>query len=140
MSDEISLSGLEAAITQLGEYGSKLDSALKFGIDSIALAVQRTAQNGLTQVQNNTGKGHIGGPGGFPNRRTGALAGSVRTESIRKGFGDYEATVQPGMIYARQLETGAGWSVNYPYMRPSADFVRNQAESIFLSAVRTRWN
>jgi L,D-peptidoglycan transpeptidase YkuD (ErfK/YbiS/YcfS/YnhG family) len=139
MSDEISVSGLEQALTQLGALGTKLDSALKYGIDAIALAVQRTAQNGLTSVQNNTGKGHIGGAGGFPNRRTGALAGSVRTESTRKGFGEYEATVQPGMIYARRLETGAGWSVNYPYMRPSADYVRKQAESIFLSAVRSRW-
>jgi hypothetical protein len=140
MSDEISISGLDAAIAQLGEYGTKLDEALKYGVDSIALAVQRTAQQGLTSVQNNTGKGHIGSPGGFPNRRTGALASSVRTESTKRGFGDYEATVQPGMVYARRLETGAGWSVNYPYMRPSADYVRNQAESIFLAAVKTRWN
>jgi hypothetical protein len=139
MSDEISLSGLEQALTQLGTLGTRLDIALKYGVDSIALAVQRTAQQGLLQVQNPGGP-HIGGAGGFPNRRTGQLASSVRTESIRKGFGEYKATVQPGTVYARRLETGAGWSVNYPYMRPSADYVRQQAESIFLSAVRTRWN
>ena len=139
MSDEINIEGLEAALASLDKAGLKLDDALKYGVSQIALAVERTVKNGLEQVQNSGGR-HIGGNGTFPNRRTGALAGSIRTESMRKGFGDYEATVEPGMIYARRLETGAGWSVNYPYMRPSADYVRPQAQAIFLSAVKSRWN
>lgn len=139
MSDEISVEGLSAALNDLGVLGKKLDDALKFGIDQIALAVDRTVKTGLLQVQNPGGP-HIGGAGGFPNRRTGQLASSIQVKSNRIGFGEYESTVEPGTVYARRLETGAGWSVNYPYMRPSADFIRPQAESIFLSAVNTRWN
>jgi L,D-peptidoglycan transpeptidase YkuD (ErfK/YbiS/YcfS/YnhG family) len=139
VSNEINIDGLEAALASLDKAGLKLDDALKYGVDAVALAVQRTVQSGLLQTQNSGGP-HIGGNGTFPNRRTGQLASSVQTKSVRKGFGDYEASVEPGTIYARRLETGAGWSVNYPYMRPSADYVRQQAGSIFLSAVRTRWN
>jgi hypothetical protein len=139
MSDEISISGLDAALTQLRKYGNTLDEALKYGVDSVALGVERQVKKGLMQVQNSGGP-HIGGSGTYPNRRTGQLASSIRTNSTKRGFGDYEATVEPGTVYARRLETGAGWSVNYPYMRPSADYVRPQAESIFLSAVKSRWN
>lgn len=138
MSDEIEIDGLEKALAQLGAYSSQLDDALKFGVDSVALAVEGTVKKGLLQVQNPGGP-HIGGNGTFPNRRTGQLASSVQTKSDRKGFGEYEATVEPGTVYARRLETGAGWSVNYPYMRPSAEFIRPRAGDIFLSAVRTRW-
>ena len=139
MSNEINIEGLEAALAGLDKAGTKLDDALKFGVDAVALAVQRTVQRGLLKTQHDGGP-HIGGNGTFPNRRTGQLASSVQTKSVRKGFGNYEATVEPGTVYARRLETGAGWSVNYPYMRPSADYVRPQAQAVFVDAVRTRWN
>jgi hypothetical protein len=140
MSDEISIENLDSVIAQVNLVGNQLEQALQYGVNAVAQAVYKTAFTGLTSVQNNTKKGHIGSPGGFPNRRTGALSRSLRVEQTKLGFGNYEATIQPGTVYAQRLETGAGWSVNYPYMRPSADYVSNQARQIFLSAVNLRWN
>ena len=140
MSDEIQVTGLEAALNGLTKASHDIELAAKYAIGQVGLTLEREVK---LILNNNSHRlvdgrwepsGHIGGEGTPPNRRSGNLMSSVRTET-RDGFGTYEATVFPSMIYARRLEV----DYNYPYMRPSADKVRREADRIFINAFKQKW-
>lgn len=140
MNIEISVQGIAAADASIDALVAKLEDAAGLALTQVALAIEKTAKTGLTQVQNNTKGGHIGPPGGFPNRRTGALARSIMTHGAIKGFNGYEASVSAGMVYARQLEEGWASGVNYPYMAPSAAYVIPQIANIFTATIKQYWS
>jgi hypothetical protein len=81
-------------------------------------------------------------PGGPPAAITGNLTRSIVASPTVKGFNGYEATVGPGMVYARALEFGNPlWKsgVRYPYMAPALEMFRPKVEGIFLQEFKTRW-
>jgi hypothetical protein len=136
----ITVSNLNAVIAGLDKQETKIVLAGAYAIAQVGLAIERetkmTLNNNPHSKRGNSWipGGHTGGPGSPPNRRTGNLMSSVRTE-IRKGLGSYEATVFPTMVYARRLELG----LNYPYLRPSVDRVRPRAERIFMTNFMKKW-
>ena len=136
----IDLKNLDAVIAGLAKEESAIELAGAYAIAQVGLAVEREVKQTLNNNPHSlrgktwTPGGHVGGPGSPPNRRTGNLMSSVRTE-LKYGFGSYVAEVFPTMVYARRLELG----LNYPYLRPSADRVRPRAERIFMTNFMKKW-
>ena len=128
----------QATIRALTIEASKIEKAGFYSLGQVALAVEREAK--LNAVEGGTHKrGTLtpAQPGGGPARITGALQRSIHTE-VRQGFGSYEATVGPSMVYARQVELGGGrWKsgVKYPYMIPAGQKVKERANEIFTQAM-----
>jgi hypothetical protein len=109
----------------------------------VALGLQGDAQK-MSQA----GGSHTAGtktpavPGGPPAAITGNLSRSIAASPTVKGLKGYEATVAPGMVYARALEFGhPRWKsgVKYPYMAPALEVFRPKAEGIFLQEFKIRW-
>lgn len=137
---EVNVKNLNAVIAGLAEREIDIQLAAAYAIAQVGLAVEREVKQTLNNNPHSkrggswTPKGHVGGPGTPPNRRTGNLMSSVRTE-IRQGLGSYEASVFPTMVYARRLELG----LNYPYLRPSVERIRPRAERIFMTNFMKKW-
>lgn len=137
---KITISNLNAVIAGLVGQQSKIQQAANYAIAQVGLAIERevkvTLNNNPHSKRGNSWvpAGHVGGFGTPPNRRSGNLMSSVRTE-IREGFGSYTAEVFPTMVYARRLELG----LNYPYLRPSVERVRPRAERIFMTNFIKKW-
>jgi hypothetical protein len=143
---ELSIPDLSKAVSKISSLTTKLDVAAQFGVGQVGLAVERKARNLLTNNQhadkvkngkhNWTPRGHIGGDGTPPNRRTGNLIRSIYTD-LKHEPGSYVASVFPTALYGRALELGnPKWKsgVKYPYMKPAFDFVKPQATRIFEKA------
>lgn len=146
MSDEgkVSITNLSEVVAGVAKEAKAYEKAAVYAFGKVALRVERLAkQNALTGSHTKevsaAGKvrwlppEHIPGTGPGPNRRTGALIRSIRTE-LRQGFGSYVASVFPTMEYARAVELGSDrWKsgVKYPYLRPAAETVRKEANAIF---------
>ena len=134
------ITNLNEVLRGLGKTEERIEVAARFGIAQVGLAVEREVKitlNNNPHVRTRSGwspAGHIGGEGTPPNRRSGNLMSSVRTE-IRYGYGTYTASVFPTMIYARRLEVG----LNYPYLRPSADRMRPRIKAIFQYNFLKKW-
>ena len=126
-----------ATIRALTTGTEKWEKAAVYALGQVALAVERQAK--LNAVEGGTHKRGTktpATPGSGPARITGALQRSIHTE-IRKGFGTYEASVGPTMIYSRAVELGSPrWpsGVKYPYMIPAGEKVRPRVDDIFLKA------
>jgi len=84
---------------------------------------------------------------GKPSSVTGALKNSIVPSSFTKqiGFGEYQAVVGPGVVYARSLELGnPRWTsgVKYPFVAPTATImgegnrVRNVYKTALMKALR----
>lgn len=137
---DIDISNLRAVIAGLEKEESRIQVAAAYAIAQVGLAVEREVKQTLnnnphSKRGNSWVPGtHVGGPGSPPNRRTGNLMSSVRTE-LKYGFGSYVAEVFPTMVYARRLEVG----LNYPYLRPSVDRIRPRAEQIFRTNFLKKW-
>jgi len=132
-----------ATIRALSVDMSKAEEAGFYALGQVALAVEREAK--LNAVQGGT---HPRGtktpaiPGNGPARITGALQRSIHTE-VRKGFGTYEASVFPSMIYSRAVELGSPrWSrgVKYPYLIPAGVKIKERANDIFTQAMARKWH
>ena len=136
----IDVSNLNSVIEGIAQEESRIQTAAAYAIAQVGLAVEREVKQTLNNNPHSkrgnswSPSGHVGGPGTPPNRRTGNLMSSVRTE-VKYGFGSYVAEVFPTMVYARRLELG----LNYPYLRPSADRVRPRAEQIFRTNFLKKW-
>lgn len=152
MSDfEFEFPNLNELEKKLSAQLQKIDDAALFAVGQVGLALERDVKKLLTNNQHRatntkTGKrkwippGHIGADGTPPNRRTGALARSVYTNT-RKEAGSYVATVMPSMVYARGLELGdPRWKsgVKYPYMRPAFNTLKPRMVGIFERAFAQR--
>ena len=128
----------QSTIRALTLNASKTEKAGFYALGRVALAVERQAK--LNAVEGGTHKRGTKTPaqsGSGPARITGALQRSIHTE-VRLGFGSYEATVGPAMVYARQVELGGGrWKsgVKYPYMIPAGQRVKPRANEIFTNAM-----
>lgn len=144
---ELSIPDLSKAVSKISSLTTKLDVAAQFGVGQVGLAVERKARQLLTNNSHTdhtskngkhswTPRGHIGGDGTPPNRRTGYLIRSIYTE-LKHEPGSYVANVFPTALYGRALELGnPKWKsgVKYPYMKPAFDFVKPQATRIFEKA------
>jgi hypothetical protein len=134
------ITNLNEVLRGLGKTEERIEAAARFGIAQVGLAAEREVKitlNNNPHVRTRSGwspPGHIGGPDTPPNRRSGNLMSSVRTE-VRYGYGTYTASVFPTMIYARRLEVG----LNYPYLRPSADRMRPRIKAIFQYNFLKKW-
>lgn len=135
---EISIVNLTEAIAALEKKGLNAEAAGIRATNAVALELEGDVKENLSRVQNSGGGGHIGPSGGFPNRRTGALASSIHIVP-RIGLGNYTFEVGPSMVYGRILELGWANGVNYPYMKPSADALRPRAKTIFTQAFARYW-
>jgi hypothetical protein len=148
----IEITNLSDVLHTLSINATKIEQAAAYGVAQVALAIERETKQLLFTRQNS---GRYGGKGGDryrghelvkgdgqpPNRVTGALASSVRTE-LRQGFGTYYADVFPTMVYARALELGnPRWKsgVKYPYLRPAVAKVKPRANQIFVTNFMKKW-
>jgi hypothetical protein len=140
------LKNLPEVLAKLKASGKLAEAGALEGVRALAVEFEGRVKRNLFQVQNN-GVFHIGQTGDFPNRRTGNLANSFQRE-IREGFGDYSASVFPTAVYSRVLELGGGtnwrgepWGseVKYPYMSPTYEQIRPDADRIFTNAVLRSW-
>jgi hypothetical protein len=135
----------------IGQADNRVADALDYAVNQVALAIERETKitlnnNPHTRVKNKGGKGvhweprgHIGGRGTPPNRRSGDLLRSVRTRRVQ-GLKGFIAEVSPGMIYARRLEVSKSeGGFGYPYLRPSVDRVRPRANKIASQAFARKW-
>jgi len=152
MTVKFEITNLSQALNDLAKTQTKLMQAAQFGVAQVGLSIERETKKILFTRQNSGfpgGKGdrrYVGhepvkGDGGPPNRVTGALASSVRTE-IRQGFGTYSALVFPTMVYARALELGnPKWKsgVKYPFLKPAVDRIRPRATQIFTTNFLKKW-
>lgn len=148
----ISITNLGDVVAGLTKELHNYEKAAVYAFGKVALRVERVAkQNALTGSHSKTvsagGKvtwipnEHIPGTGPGPNRRTGNLIRSIRTD-MRQGFGSYVASVYPTMVYSRAVEEGSPrWKsgVKYPYLRPAADSVRREANAIFTREFKNRY-
>ena len=140
MTAKVEITNLSATITALSHKRDQIEKAAIFAIGQLGLTIERETKITLNNNPHRrvglswSPPGHIGGAGTPPNRRSGNLQSSVHTE-VREGFGTYEATVFPTMVYARRLEVG----LNYPYLRPTVDRVRPDAQRIFTAAFLKKW-
>jgi hypothetical protein len=140
MTATFEITNLSKVISIINLKATDIEKAAVYAVAQVGLAIERETKITLNNnPHSRSGKtwsppGHIGGDGTPPNRRTGNLQSSVHTE-VRSGFGSYEATVFPTMVYARRLEVG----LNYPYLRPSVDRVRPNAQRIFTTAFMKKW-
>jgi hypothetical protein len=142
MADKFSfkITNLNEVLAGIEITSDKIETAARYAIGQVGLAVEREVKvtlnnNPHSKVRSGwSPAGHIGGPGTPPNRRTGNLMSSVRTET-RQGFGTYTASVFPTMIYARRLEVG----LNYPYLRPTAEKMRPRIKAIFQYNFLKKW-
>ena len=136
----ITITNLNAVLKGLDIQEDKIESAAVYAIAQVGFAIERETKQTLNNNPHSkrgnswTPSGHIGGPGTPPNRRTGNLMSSVRTE-LKYGFGSYVAEVFPTMVYARRLEVG----LNYPYLRPSVERIRPRADQIFRTNFLKKW-
>lgn len=135
----LSISGDDAAKKALSGLSAKAKIAADRGVAAVAHAFEAELKSNrvLQGVQNNGGR-HIGPPGGFPNRRTGRLANSIQVEKV-SGLAGFGYKVGPGMIYSRSLELGnPRWrsGVRYPFMGPTANYIRPKAQQIFTYTFR----
>lgn len=134
------ITNLNEVLRGLNKTESKIEEAARHGIAQVGLAVEREVKITLNNNPHSRTRsgwvpaGHIGGPGTPPNRRSGNLMSSVRTE-VRQGYGTYTASVFPTMIYARRLEVG----LNYPYLRPTAVRMRPRIKAIFQYNFLKKW-
>jgi len=149
---KLSITNLPEVVAGLTKEVHNYEKAAVYAFGKVALRVERVAkQNALTGSHTKTvsPKGavtwipseHIPGTGPGPNRRTGNLIRSIRTE-MRQGFGSYVASVYPSMIYSRVVEEGSPrWKsgVKYPYLRPAAETVRREANAIFTREFKNRY-
>jgi hypothetical protein len=132
-----------ATIRALSLDMSKAEAAGFYALGQVALAVERQAK--LNAVQGGTHKRGTktpATPGSGPARITGALQRSIHTE-VRKGFGTYEASVFPTMVYSRAVELGSPrWSsgVKYPYLIPAGVAIEKRANDIFTQAMARKWH
>ena len=153
MTAQIKITNLSETLNNLSVFQTKIDKAATYGVAQVALSVERETKKILFTRQNSGFPGGKGarryrgheptsGDGGPPNRVTGALASSVRTEIKRAGFGTYVADVFPTMSYARALELGSPrWKsgVKYPYLLPAVNRVKPKATSIFITNFMKKW-
>jgi hypothetical protein len=134
------ITNLNEVLRGLDKSEKRIEAAGAYAIAQVGLAVEREVKitlNNNPHVKTRSGwspAGHIGGDGTPPNRRTGNLMSSVRTE-VRSGFGTYTASVFPTMIYARRLEVG----LNYPYLRPTAVRMKPRIKAIFQYNFLKKW-
>lgn len=134
------ITNLNEVLRGLDKTEDRIIAAGVYAIAQVGLAVERevkmTLNNNPHARRGNRWipSGHIGGPGTPPNRRSGNLMSSVRTE-VRQGYGTYTASVFPTMIYARRLEVG----LNYPYLRPTAVRMRPRIKAIFQYNFLKKW-
>lgn len=140
------LKNLPEVLAKLKASGKMAEAGSLAGVQALAIEFESRVKRNLFQVQND-GVFHIGEHGDFPNRRTGNLANSFRRD-VREGFGDYIASVYPTAVYSRVLELGGGsnwrgepWGseVKYPYMSPTYEQLRPDADRIFTNAVKRFW-
>jgi hypothetical protein len=140
MASDAELTNLSGVMRFLSLQGDKVEKAGAYALGQVALAVESQAkhnfqgkhsQKGVTKGGNArwSPSGHITGSPDYPNVRTGNLKRSIRT-TVTKGLPGYVATVEPWMVYARNVEVKLG----YQFMRPAAATVRRQAQSIFTRA------
>jgi hypothetical protein len=131
---------LREVLRGLDKTEDRIEIAGAYAVAQVGLAVEREVKillnnNPHSKTRSGWSPGvHVGGPGSPPNRRTGNLMSSVRTD-VRYGFGSYTASVFPTMIYARRLEVG----LNYPYLRPTADRMRPRIKAIFQYNFLKKW-
>jgi hypothetical protein len=134
------ITNLNQVLRGLDKTEDRIELAGAYAIAQVGLAVEREVKITLNNNPHSrtrsgwTPPGHIGGEGTPPNRRSGNLMSSVRTE-VRYGFGSYTASVFPTMIYARMLEVG----LNYPYLRPTANRMRPRIKAIFQYNFLKKW-
>jgi hypothetical protein len=141
----------DKTIRRLKNLPDDMAMAVDAAIMAVALAVEREAKLTLNNnphilVKNSKGRGqhweprgHIGGPGTPPNRRSGNLLRQTRAKRVA-GFDRFVAEVGPGVIYGRRLEVSqVEGGFGYPYLRPSADRVRQHASRIASQAFARKW-
>jgi hypothetical protein len=131
MADSLNISGDDAVKKALQRIPKLAAAAADKAVAMVAHAYEAELKSNrvLQGVQNN-GRRHIGPAGGFPNRRTGNLARSIEVQHV--GLGTYK--VGSGAIYSRSLELGnPKWrsGVRYPFMEPTAAFMRPKAQKLF---------
>lgn len=136
----VTVKNLNEVLRGLNIQEDRIESAAAYAIAQVGFAIERETKITLNNNPHSkrgrswSPSGHIGGPGTPPNRRTGNLMSSVKTE-LHYGFGSYVAEVFPTMVYARRLEVG----LNYPYLRPSVDRIRPKADQIFRTNFLKKW-
>jgi hypothetical protein len=132
-----------ATIRALSLDIGKAEAAGFYALGQVALAVERQAKlNAVEGGSHKRGTKTPATPGSGPARITGALQRSIHTE-VRKGFGTYEATVGPSMVYSRAVELGSPrWSsgVKYPYLIPAGVKIKERANDIFTQAMARKWH
>jgi hypothetical protein len=147
MSDEIHIKNLAQVLSAIKNQEGKMESAANYGVQQVAVNLvyetQKLLNNNPHSLRGKTWypKGHIGGDGTPPNRRSGHLRDSFQINPV-SGFPGYAYKVFPTMVYARSLELGnPKWKsgARYPYLEPSARKVRAKANKIFLQAFLSRY-
>ena len=132
------ITNLSGVMRWLTEGGDKIEKAGVYALAQVALKVESEAKKNFQGKHRQVGRGwdpreHIVGSPDYPNVRTGNLRRSIRT-TVTKGMPGYTATVEPGMIYARNVEVKLG----YEFMRPAAKKVSAEAQSIFTQAFKRK--
>jgi len=138
LADGFEITNLSGVLRWITEGGDKIEKAGAYALSQVALAVESQAKKNFQGKHQQKGtswipKGHITGTPDYPNVRSGNLKRSIRT-TVAKGLPGYTATVEPGMIYARNVEVKLG----YEFMRPAANKVRAQAQTIFTQAFKRK--
>lgn len=132
--------GIDRVLSDLKALQVKTDAAVNVATRSVAAEATRVAKMEI--------KGHhdagtktpsaIGTP---PTNVSGNLRRSIKSDTVRVGFGTYKAIVGPTAVYGRAVELGApNWpsGVAYPYMKPAADKLLREGRvyAIYLAALR----
>ena len=118
----ITLKNFQQTRQKLEKLGDRVEHANRIAVSQSALFAQRRIQELLLTYQNSASnrkdyRGHEGTQSS-PDRVTGTLARSIKTEVRRLGFTKYVALVGPTVIYGRAVELGGKNNKPYPYVAP----------------------
>lgn len=132
----------ESTVRGLANTIADAQAAGFYALSQVAFAAERQAKlNAVQGGWHERGTQTPATPGRGPARITGELQRSIHTE-MRKGFGTYEASVFPTMVYSRAVELGSpSWSsgVKYPYLIPAGREIEKRANDIFTQAMARKW-
>jgi hypothetical protein len=145
MSDPIHIKNLAQVLSAIKNQEGKMEMAADYGVKQVAVNLvyetQKLLNNNPHSLRGKTWypKGHIGGNGTPPNRRSGHLRDSFQINPV-SGFPGYAYKVFPTMVYARRLEMSKSeGGFGYSYLEPSARKVKAKAGKIFLQAFLSRY-
>lgn len=124
--------GAKAHIARLKKLsGPAMEREVGAGLFAAGERIQVEAQTGITTGAVSEGKHQPSKPGEYPNQDTGVLANNIETTQVAP----LVVEVSSNAPYSAALEFGTSKMAARPFMRPSRDAKRKEAEQLVRRAV-----